>query len=76
MSFPACSHAKKRSAAVTALRWLAAEPFRVFFLSGAIFSIAAALLWPMLYAGWLPFHPGVTHARLMVECFTLSLIHI
>ena len=69
MSFPACRHAKKPSATVTTLRWLATEPFRVFFLTGALFGIAAVLLWPMLYAGWLPFHPGASHARLMVECF-------
>jgi len=69
MSFPACRHAKTPSAAMTTLRWLAAEPFRVFFLTGALFSIAGVALWPMLYAGWLAFYPGASHARLMVECF-------
>lgn len=69
MSFPACRHAKKPSAGMATLRWLAAEPFRVFFLTGAIFSIAAALLWPLFYAGHLAVYPGASHARLMIECF-------
>lgn len=69
MSFPACRHARKRTPARATLRWLAAEPFRVFFLSGALFSIAGVLLWPLFYAGWLPFYPSVSHARVMIECF-------
>ena len=69
MSFPACHHAKTPSVTAAVLRWLASEPFRVFFLTGALFSIAAVALWPMLYAGWLAFYPGASHARLMVECF-------
>jgi len=69
MSFPACRHARQQTPAQDTLRWLAAEPFRVFFLSGAIFSIAGVLLWPLFYAGWLPFYPSVSHARLMIENF-------
>ena len=68
MSFPACRH-RQQTPAQDTLRWLAAEPFRVFFLSGAIFSIAGVLLWPLFYAGWLPFYPSVSHARLMIENF-------
>ena len=69
MSFPACRHARPQTPAQDTLRWLAAEPFRVFFLSGALFSIAGVLLWPLFYAGWLPFYPSVSHARLMIENF-------
>ncbi len=51
------------------LDWLAAEPFRVFFLSGAIWSIAGVSLWPLFYAHALDFYPNQAHARLMIECF-------
>lgn len=71
MSFPACRHAKSRPprAAGRVLTWLAEEPFRVFFLSGILFSIAGVALWPLFYAGWMDFHPGISHARVMIECF-------
>lgn len=69
MNFPACRHPKTRDSAAETVRWLAAEPFRVFFITSAIFSIVAALLWPGFYAGWLHFYPAVSHARIMVECF-------
>lgn len=51
------------------LTWLGQEPFRVFFLSGILFSIAGVALWPLFYGGWLGFYPGVSHARIMIECF-------
>lgn len=69
MNFPACRHRIRRSAAADGLRWLAAEPFRVFFFSGALWSVAAASLWPLFHAGRLAFYPGICHARLMIEAF-------
>ena len=51
------------------LAWLAGEPFRVFFVSGILWSIAGVALWPLFYAGKLTFYPGITHARLMIEAF-------
>lgn len=49
--------------------WLASEPFRVFFLSGAVWSIIGISLWPLFYAGRLSFYPAIPHARLMIEAF-------
>ena len=69
MKFPACRHQKKRVAATGVFAWLAAEPFRLFFFSGALWSIIGVALWPLFYAGQLGFYPGITHARLMIECF-------
>lgn len=68
-AFPACRHAKRKSAARAGLRWLASEPFRVFFVSGVLWSMAGVLLWPLFYAGWLGQYPGLIHARLMIEGF-------
>ncbi len=51
------------------LALLAAEPFRLFFLSGVLWSVIGVSLWPLFYAGKLTFYPGITHARLMIECF-------
>ncbi len=69
MNFPVCKHRKSKSAAATGLRWLAAEPFRVFFFSGAVWSIIGVSLWPLFYAGKLTFFPNYCHARLMIEAF-------
>lgn len=71
MSFPACRHGDRRtpSAAARTLTWLADEPFRVFFLSGILFSIASVSIWPLFYAGQLSFYPGISHARVMIESF-------
>ncbi len=68
-SFPACRHVKSRSRPAEALAWLAAEPFRLFFVSGVLWSVVGVLLWPCFYAGWLTLYPGVMHARLMIEAF-------
>ena len=68
MSFPNCPHAK-RKAITGPLIWLGAEPYRLFFLSGILFSIAGVLLWPLFYQGKLAFYPGVSHARVMTESF-------
>lgn len=48
------------------------EPFRAFFPLGILAGVVGAMMWPMHYAGWLGFHPGVpleAHARMMVEGF-------
>ena len=50
MTFPACKHRKKPSAHPARpgfLTWLAAEPFRLFFASGALWSIIGVSLWPL-----------------------------
>jgi uncharacterized protein involved in response to NO len=49
--------------------WLASDPFRVFFLSGAVWSLIGVSLWPLFYSGQLTFYPGISHARLMIESF-------
>src|SRR6188474_752538 len=69
MSFPACPHPRRRQSATQLWRWLAAEPYRVFFFSGAVWSIIGVSLWPLFYSQHLGFYPGVVHARLMIEAF-------
>jgi uncharacterized protein involved in response to NO len=71
MSFPACRHKKKRPERLTpaGLSWLAAEPYRVFFVSGALWSVVAAMLWPLFYAHHLGYYPSLVHARLMIQAF-------
>ena len=70
MSFPACRHAKRKTKpAVQSLVWLGSEPYRLFFLSGILFSIAGVAMWPLFFAGHFPFYPGVSHARVMIEAF-------
>ncbi len=51
------------------LRWFAAEPYRVFFPLGVLWSLAGVSLWLLYYAQWLPFYPGIVHARIMIEAF-------
>ncbi len=69
MSFPACTHAKSRSRITAPLRWLGSEPYRLFFLSGILFSIAGVMLWPLFYQGKLSFYPGINHAHVMIQSF-------
>ena len=71
MNFPACKHKKHKSKAPRkdGLRWLASEPYRVFFFSGAVWSIIGVALWPLFYAQLLSFSPNLVHARLMIEAF-------
>lgn len=70
MSFPACRHAKRNpKPAVQSLVWLGSEPYRLFFLSGILFSIAGAAMWPLFFSGHFPFYPGISHARVMIEAF-------
>jgi uncharacterized protein involved in response to NO len=69
--FPACKHKKHKAKGPRkdGLRWLAAEPYRVFFASGAVWSIIGVALWPLFYAQLLGFYPSIVHARLMIEAF-------
>lgn len=68
--FPACKHKKKPTGPLkNGLRWLAAEPYRVFFASGAVWSIIGVSLWPLFYAQQIGFYPIFVHARLMIEAF-------
>ena len=69
MSFHACRHRRKKPAAAGTLLWLGGEPYRLFFLSGILFSIGGVALWPLFHSGHLPFYPGISHARVMIESF-------
>lgn len=76
MSFPACKHKKHKSKAPRkhGLRWLASEPYRVFFFSGAVWSVIGVSLWPLFYAHMISFYPGIVHARLMIEAFGAAFV--
>lgn len=70
MSFPACRHAKRKTkSTVNILVWLGSEPYRLFFLSGILFSIAGVAMWPLFFTGHFPFYPSVSHARVMIQSF-------
>ena len=71
MSFPVCKHKKRKSPGLRkgGLNWIAAEPYRIFFASGAIWSIIGVSLWPLFYAQQLSFFPNLVHSRLMIESF-------
>ena len=70
MSFPVCRHAKRKPRTISnPLVWLGSEPYRIFFLSGILFSIAGVMMWPLFYKGYLSFYPGVSHARVMIQAF-------
>ncbi len=71
MNFPLCKHKKHKAKGPhkDGLRWLAAEPYRLFFASGALWSIIGVSLWPLFYAQQLGFYPNLVHARLMIEAF-------
>lgn len=70
MSFPVCRHAKRKPRTIpNPLVWLGSEPYRIFFLSGILFSIAGVMMWPLFYNGHLSFYPGVSHARVMIQAF-------
>jgi len=66
--FPVCKH-RRKSLRCPGLRWLAAEPYRVFFFSGAVWSMIGVSLWPLFYAQHLGFYPNFVHARIMIEAF-------
>lgn len=67
--FPTCKHKKHKAKGPPkdVLRWLASEPYRVFFASGTLWSIVGVSLWPLFYAQQLGFYPNIVHARLMIE---------
>jgi uncharacterized protein involved in response to NO len=67
--FPACRHAKKKSPLASKAVWLASEPYRLFFVSGALFSIAGVLMWPAFFRFGLGTYPGIAHAKLMISAF-------
>ncbi len=70
MSFPNCRHAKRKPRKFSnPLIWLGSEPYRIFFLSGILFSIGGVLMWPLFYKGQMSFYPGVSHARVMIQAF-------
>lgn len=50
-----------------------AEPHRLFFLLGLLFSLSGAALWPLHALGALPY-PGPLHRALMIEGFELCFI--
>ncbi len=43
------------------------EPFRVFFPWALVAGCVGVALWPLFLTQWLPFYPGLAHARLMTE---------
>jgi uncharacterized protein involved in response to NO len=69
VNFPACRHAKRKPPASSALVWLGGEPYRLFFLTGALFSIAGVLLWPLFFRWEIGGFPNVSHARVMTTAF-------
>lgn len=76
MSFPACKHKKHKAKGPRkhGLRWLASEPYRVFFASGAMWSIIGVSLWPLFYAQLIGFYPNFVHARIMIETFGAAFV--
>lgn len=50
------------------------ESYRILFPLGGIISVIGVLLWPLFVMGWLPFYPGIPHARLMVQGFVFSFV--
>lgn len=69
--FPACRQAKKKphGKVATKAAWLAGEPYRLFFLTGALFSIAGVLMWPAFFRWEIGGYPGIAHARVMATAF-------
>ncbi len=76
MSFPACKHKKHKAVGPRrdGLSWLASEPYRLFFFSGAVWSIIGVALWPLYYAQQLGFYPSFVHARIMIEAFGAAFV--
>jgi uncharacterized protein involved in response to NO len=50
------------------------EPFRLFFPIGMIIGIIGVALWPLFFAGVLPYHPAIVHPRLMIDGFAAFFI--
>ena len=74
--FPACKRKKHKATGPRrdGLRWLASEPYRLFFFSGAVWSIIGVALWPLFYAQQLGFYPSFVHARIMIEAFGAAFV--
>jgi len=74
--FPACKHKKHKATGPRrdGLRWLASEPYRLFFFSGAVWSIIGVALWPLYYAQQIGFYPSFVHARIMIEAFGAAFV--
>jgi len=53
---------------------IAAEPFRIFFPTGALLGAVGVSLWILYYLGVGIPYPNVAHARLMIEGFMASFI--
>ncbi|MBI5837847.1 MAG: NnrS family protein [Candidatus Eisenbacteria bacterium] len=49
------------------------EPYRLLFPLGVVYGLAAALVWPLFAAGWIPY-PGLLHMQLMIEGFELCFV--
>ncbi len=68
-----------RAAAVRWWRLVAAgEPFRLLFPVGTAIGLFGVLLWPAFVGKLWPAHPGVMHARIMIEgfmtCFVIGFL--
>jgi len=50
-------------------RLACAEPYRFFFPLGLLAGLVGVALWPLYYAEVFARHPGILHARLMIEGF-------
>lgn len=76
MSFPACKHKKHKAVGPRrdGLSWLASEPYRLFFFSGAVWSIIGVALWPLYYSQQFGFYPSFVHARIMIEAFGAAFV--
>jgi uncharacterized protein involved in response to NO len=74
--FPACQQPTRKSTQPrrSVLRWFASEPYRVFFFSGAVWSIIGVALWPLYYAQQIGFYPGLVHSRIMIEAFGAAFV--
>ncbi len=48
---------------------ISAEPFRIFFPAAVIAGLVGVALWPLHFAGIVPFYPGTSHARLLGHGF-------
>jgi len=74
--FPACKHKKHKATGPRrdGLRWLASEPYRLFFFSGAVWSIIGVALWPLYYAQQIGFYPSFVRARIMIEAFGAAFV--
>ena len=45
------------------------EPFRLFFPLAIVAGVVGTLVWPLHFAGWMTWYPGVNHARIMTQGF-------